>query len=61
MILIAPIKALPDGPVAIIPMSWAEYEQFIESRGDQNIPHLKCARGNLCLKMSTFEHGALDE
>jgi Uma2 family endonuclease len=60
MIAIAPIEALPDGSVATIPMSWAEYEQLIAARGDQSIPRLKYANGYLNLKMPTFEHGRLD-
>ncbi len=61
MISVAPIRTLPDGSVAIIPMSWPDYEEFVESRDDSSIPRLKYARGNLYLKMPTFEHGVLDE
>lgn len=60
MISVAPIKTLPAGSIAIIPMSWAEYEYVVESRGNHSIPRLRYARGNLYLKMPTFEHGALD-
>ncbi|MEM7061863.1 MAG: Uma2 family endonuclease [Cyanobacteria bacterium P01_B01_bin.77] len=60
MIAIAPIKSLPDGSVATIPMSWADYEQLIASRGNQSIPRIKYANGHLTLKMPTFEHGQLD-
>ncbi|NJL45237.1 MAG: Uma2 family endonuclease [Leptolyngbyaceae cyanobacterium SM2_3_12] len=42
-------------------MSWADYQQVAESRGDRSIPRLKYARGHLYLKMPTFEHGVLDE
>lgn len=60
MIAIAPIKSLPDGSVATIPMSWAEYQQLVASRGDRSTPRLKYANGYLTLKMPTFEHGQLD-
>jgi len=60
MTAIAPIKSLPDGSVATIPMSWAEYQQLVESRGDRSTPRLKYADGYLTLKMPTFEHGQLD-
>ena len=60
MIAIAPIKSLPDGSVATIPMSWADYQQLAASRGDRSTPRLKYADGYLTLKMPTFEHGQLD-
>jgi len=60
MIAIAPIKSLPDGSVATIPMSWADYQQLAASRGDRSTPRLKYANGYLSLKMPTFEHGQLD-
>ncbi|MGG6240320.1 Uma2 family endonuclease [Nodosilinea sp. AN01ver1] len=60
MIAIAPIKALPDGSVATIPMSWAEYQQLAASRGAHSTPRLKYANGYLTLKTPTFEHGQLD-
>ncbi|MDB9524765.1 Uma2 family endonuclease [Oscillatoria sp. CS-180] len=60
MIAIAPIKSLPDGSVATIPMSWADYQQLAASRGDRSTPRLKYADGYLSLKMPTFEHGQLD-
>lgn len=60
MIAIAPIRALPDGSVATIPMSWAEYQQLIATRGNHSIPRLKYVNGHLTLKMPTFEHGQLD-
>jgi Uma2 family endonuclease len=60
MIAIAPIKSLPDGSVATIPMSWAEYQQLVASRCDRSTPRLKYADGYLTLKMPTFEHGQLD-
>ncbi|MEO0987534.1 MAG: Uma2 family endonuclease [Cyanobacteria bacterium J06639_14] len=60
MIAIAPIKSLPDGSVATIPMSWAEYEQWVADRGDRSIPRLKYTYGKLTLKMPTFEQGQLD-
>lgn len=60
MIAIAPIKSLPDGSVATIPMSWVEYQQLIDNRGDRSTPRLKYANGYLTLKMPTFEHGQLD-
>lgn len=60
MIAIAPIKSLPDGSVATIPMSWADYQQLIANRGDRGTPRLKYANGYLTLKMPTFEHGQLD-
>ena len=60
MIAIAPINALPAGSVATIPMSWAEYQQLVASRGDHSAPRLKYANGYLTLKMPTFEHGQLD-
>ncbi|MEO0535652.1 MAG: Uma2 family endonuclease [Cyanobacteria bacterium P01_A01_bin.123] len=60
MIAIAPIKSLPDGSVATIPMSWLEYAQLMTARGNQSIPRLKYANGQLSLKMPTFEHGQLD-
>ena len=60
MIAIAPIKSLPDGSVATIPMSWAEYQQLVAKRGDRSTPRLKYANGYLTLKMPTFEHGKLD-
>jgi len=60
MIAIAPIKSLPDGSVATIPMSWAEYQQLVAKRGDRSTPRLKYADGYLTLKMPTFEHGQLD-
>ena len=60
MIAIAPIKALPDGSVATIPMSWADYQQLAASRGDHSTPRLKYADGYLTLKMPTFEHSQLD-
>ena len=61
MISVAPLRrSLPDGSVATIPATWAEYEQFAESRGDRSIPRLKYANGLLHLKMPTFEHGQLD-
>jgi len=60
VIAIAPIKSLPDGSVATIPTSWAEYEQLLTARGDRGIPRLKFANGHLTLKMPTFEHGQLD-
>jgi Uma2 family endonuclease len=60
MIAIAPIKSLPDGSVATIPMSWADYQQLSASRGDRSTPRLKYADGYLSLKMPTFEHGQLD-
>jgi len=60
MIAIAPIKSLPIGSVATIPMSWAEYEQLLAGRGDQSVPRLKYANGYLTLKMPTFEHGQLN-
>jgi len=60
MIAIAPIKSLPIGSVATIPMSWAEYEQLLAGRGDQSVPRLKYATGYLTLKMPTFEHGQLN-
>ncbi|WP_039725639.1 Uma2 family endonuclease [Leptolyngbya iicbica] len=59
MIAIAPIKSLPDGSVATIPMGWAEYEQLLVTRNDQSVPRLKYADGYLALKMPTFEHGQL--
>jgi Uma2 family endonuclease len=59
MIAIAPIKSLPDGSVATIPMGWAEYEQLLFTRNDQSVPLLKYADGYLALKMPTFEHGQL--
>jgi Uma2 family endonuclease len=59
MIAIAPIKSLPDGSVATIPMGWAEYEQLLITRNDQSVPRLKYADGYLALKMPTFEHGQL--
>jgi hypothetical protein len=41
MIAIAPIKSLPDGSVATIPMSWADYQQLAASRGHRSaIPKL---------------------
>jgi Uma2 family endonuclease len=61
MISVSPIQTLPDGSVAIIPMSWADYEQLAKSRGNRSIPRLKYANGNVYLKMPTFEHGLLDE
>ncbi len=60
MIAIAPIKSLPDGSVATIPMSWADYQQLAASRGQRSTPRLKYADGYLTLKMPTFEHGQLD-
>ena len=60
MIAIAPIKSLPDGSVATIPMSWSEYQQLVANRGDRNTPRLKYANGYLTLKMPTFKHGQLD-
>ena len=60
MIAIAPIKSLPDGSVATIPMNWAEYKQLVVARGDRSIPRLKYVDGKLSLKMPTFEHGQLD-
>lgn len=60
MIAIAPIRSLPDGSVATIPMGWAEYQQLVANRGDHSIPRLKYANGYLTLKMPTFEHGQLD-
>ena len=60
MIAIAPISSLPDGSVATIPMSWAEYEQWVATRCDRSVPRLKYANGHLTLKMPTFEHGQLD-
>ena len=60
MIAISPIKSLPDGSVATIPMSWADYQQLAASRGDRSTPRLKYADGYLTLKMPTFEHGQLD-
>ena len=59
MIAIAPIKSLPKGSVATIPMGWAEYQQLVASRGNQCVPRLKYANGHLTLKMPTFEHGQL--
>ncbi|MEL6160438.1 MAG: Uma2 family endonuclease [Cyanobacteria bacterium J06627_32] len=55
-----PIKSLPDGSVATIPMSWAEYQQLVANRDDHSTPRLKYAKGYLALKMPTFEHGQLD-
>lgn len=60
MIAIAPIKSLPDGSVATIPMSWADYQQLVANRGDRTTPRLKYANGYLTLKMPTFKHGQLD-
>jgi Uma2 family endonuclease len=60
MIAIAPIKSLPDGSVATIPMSWADYQQLAASRGHRSTPRFKYADGYLTLKMPTFEHGQLD-
>ena len=60
MIAITPIKSLPDGSVATIPMSWTEYQKLAASRGDRATPRLKYASGYLTLKMPTFEHGQLD-
>ncbi|MCG8365852.1 MAG: Uma2 family endonuclease [Pseudanabaenales cyanobacterium] len=61
MISVAPIRqALPDGSVATIPATWAEYEEYARSRGDRSIPRFKYANGLLHLKMPTFEHGQLD-
>jgi Uma2 family endonuclease len=60
MIAIAPIKSLPIGSVATIPMSWEEYGQLMATRGDQAVPRLKYANGYLTLKMPTFEHGQLN-
>jgi Uma2 family endonuclease len=61
MISVAPIRqSLPDGAVATIPATWAEYGQFAQSRGDLSIPRLKYAHGFLHIKMPTFEHGQLD-
>ncbi|MGD1908277.1 MAG: Uma2 family endonuclease [Leptolyngbyaceae cyanobacterium] len=61
MISVAPIRqSLPDGSVATIPVTWAEYQQFAQSREDRSIPRLKYANGLLHLKMPTFEHGQLD-
>jgi Uma2 family endonuclease len=60
MVAIAPIKSLPDGSVAIIPMDWPQYQQLVVSRGDRSTPRFKYADGYLTLKMPTFEHGQLD-
>ena len=60
MIAIAPIKSLPDGSVATIPMSWVEYQLLVANRGDRATPRLKYANGYLALKMPTFKHGQLD-
>ena len=60
MIALSPINSLPDGSVATIPMSWADYQQVAASRGDRSTPRLKYADGYLTLKMPTFEHGQLD-
>ena len=60
MIAIAPIKSLPDGSVATIPMSWMEYQQLVANRGNRSTPCLKFANGYLTLKMPTFKHGQLD-
>lgn len=60
MIAIAPIKSLPDGSVATIPMSWVEYQQLVANRGDRTTPRLKYANGYLTLKTPTFKHGQLD-
>lgn len=60
MIAIAPIKSLPEGSVATIPMRWAEYQQLLTNRDNQSIPRLKYANGYLTLKMPTFQHGQLD-
>ena len=60
MIAIAPIKSLPDGSVATIPMSWAEYQRLVANRGNRSTPRLKFANGYLTLKMPTFKHGQLD-
>ena len=60
MIAIAPIQSLPDGSVATIPMSWADYQQLVAHRRDHSTPRLKYANGYLSLKMPTFEHGQLD-
>jgi len=60
MIAIAPIKSLPDGSVATIPMSWADYQKLITHRQDCSTPRFKYADGYLTLKMPTFEHGQLD-
>ncbi|MEM9216712.1 MAG: Uma2 family endonuclease [Cyanobacteria bacterium P01_F01_bin.150] len=60
MIAIAPIKLLPDGSVATIPMSWTDYQQVVAHRGDRSTPRFKYANGYLTLKMPTFEHGQLD-
>lgn len=60
MIAIAPIKSLPDGSVATIPMNWSEYRQLVANRGDRSTPRFKYANGYLSLKMPTFEHGQLD-
>ena len=60
MIAIAPIKSLPDGSVATIPMSWMEYQQLVANRGNRSTPRLKFANGYLTLKMPTFKHGQLD-
>lgn len=61
MISVAPIRqSLPDGSVATIPATWAEYVQLAQSREERSIPRLKYANGWLHLKMPTFEHGQLD-
>ena len=60
MIAIAPIKSLPDGSVATIPMSWADYQKLIIHRQGCSTPRFKYADGYLTLKMPTFEHGQLD-
>lgn len=56
----APIKSLPDGSVATIPMSWVDYQQLVANRGERTTPRLKYANGYLTLKMPTFKHGQLD-
>ena len=61
MMSVAPIRqSLPDGYVATIPATWADYEQLAQSRAERSIPRLKYASGWLHLKVPTFEHGQLD-
>lgn len=62
MISAAPIKdLLPNGSIAIMPMSWADYEQFESERGDRSVPRLKYMHEKLYLKLPSFEHGVIDK
>jgi Uma2 family endonuclease len=61
MISVAPIRqSWPDGSVATMPTTWADYAQLAQSREERSIPRLKYASGWLHLKLPTFGHGQLD-